>query len=491
MSYQSLRFLIFFAGVATAYYIAPRVLRKWWLLLVSAVFYVLFTPKHILYLGGMILLTWGAGLLIEKKRSASPKVRRGLIAASLVLTFATLSLVKYGQFVAVSAPEWAKLPFNAMAASIAAPLGLSFFTFAAAGYLIDVHRGKRAAEKNLADYALFLSFFPTIMSGPVERSTGLLDQIKGMREIRLDTWHVRHGLLTMVWGLFLKTVIADRLNTVVNTVFARYSQFGGILLATGILAFGIQLYCDFGGVSAIALGMGEVLGFKLTDNFNTPYFSLSIGEFWRRWHVSLSSWFRDYLYIPLGGNRKGRLRKYINNMIVFLVSGLWHGAGWTYLVWGGLNGLFIVLGDLLKPLRDRICRLCHIDRDNPGNRFLRMAFTYGLVNFTWLFFRATSLEQCWKILRRIVTQPRPMQLYNGKLFEMGLDGADLGLVAVALLILLCASIARYRGIDWKAKLLEQGFAFRCMAYMLMTLFMALFALYGPSYSAAAFIYAGF
>lgn len=491
MSYQSLEFMIVFAGIAAGFYFLPRRLRKWWLLAASLCFYLTHTPKHMLFLAGIILISYGAGLLIEKKREAAPRVRRILLAASLIMTFATLTLMKYGQFAVKYLPTLSKQPFNAMAIRIGAPLGLSFFTFAAAGYLIDVHRGKRGAEKNLADYALFLSFFPTIMSGPVERSTGMLQQIKDVKKIELNTWNVRHGLLTMLWGAFLKMVIADRLNTLVNTVFGNHFAYGGVLLVLAVLAFGIQLYCDFCGVSCIALGAGEVLGFRLTDNFNTPYFSLSIGEFWRRWHVSLSSWLRDYVYISLGGNRKGKVRKYINNMIVFLVSGVWHGVGATFIIWGGLNGLFIVLGDLLKPLRDRICTLCHIDRDNAGNRFLRGLFTYLLVNFTWLFFRAQHFTQCRQILQRIVTHPFPAQLLNGTLLKLGLDGAEWVVLLFALALLLCASIARYRGVDWKERLLAQGFLFRCLCYAAMMVFMLLFALYGPGFDAAAFIYAGF
>ncbi len=494
MIFQSLEFFLFFGIVCLGFYLLPRVCRKYWLLAASWFFYLTYTPTFAFYLGGITLWSFLMGLLVGRTRESKPGVRRLVLTLGIVGTFASLVVIKYANFLMSNAGVLlSKLGVEKEmpVLKIAAPLGLSFFSFQAVGYLMDVYRGKRDAEKNIASYALFLSFFPIIISGPIERSTNLLKQIDEMPERRIDTYKIRHGLLTMMYGFFLKMVIADRLNTLVNTVFGKHTAYGGFVLVIAIVGFGLQLYCDFAGISTIALGAGEVLGFSLIDNFAFPYFSRSIGEFWRRWHISLSSWFRDYLYIPLGGNRKGTFRKYLNNMIVFIVSGIWHGAGWTFIIWGGLNGLYIVLGGLLKPVRDKVCSLCRIDRDNAGNSFLKMVFTFALVNFAWLFFRASSVDQAFAIIKQIATQPKAIQLFNGTLLKLGLDGAELTVLVISLLILLVVSIFGYHKIDWKDKLLKQGFVFRLIVYVVIFMALVIFAMYGPSFDASSFIYADF
>lgn len=494
MSYQSAEFMLFFLIVATLFYILPGRIKKYWLLIASWGFYLTFTLSFSFYLLGITLFSWVMGLWIQRVRTASTAQRRLVLAFGIVGTFAVLAVIKYGNFVLTNLGvvlTGLNVDCNMPVLDIVQPLGLSFFSFQAVGYLMDVYRGKRDAQRNPVNYALFLSFFPIIMSGPIERSTNLLRQIDEMETIRLDTTKVRHGLLTMLYGCFLKMVIADRLNILVGTVFKDYAQYGGCVIAVAVVAFGIQLYCDFAGISTIALGAGEVLGFSLIDNFNFPYFSQSIGEFWRRWHISLSSWFRDYLYIPLGGNRKGNLRKHLNTMIVFLVSGIWHGSGWHFIAWGALNGGYLVLGSVLKPVRKKITTLCHINPDNAGNRFFKIAFTFGIVNFAWLFFRAASLSEAYQMLKRSFTQLNPWELVNGTLLKLGLDSAEWGVLVAALLILLVVSIFGYRGVDWRSKLMEQGFAFRCVIYVLCVAALILFGMYGPSFNAASFIYVDF
>lgn len=494
MNYISLEFVLFFFVVVLVFYLLPGRAKKYWLLVSSWAFYLTFTLSFGSYLLGITVYSWLMGLLVQKTRTISLSQKRVVLALGIIGTFAVLAVIKYGNFVFRNVGivlSHLELAYRLPVMELIQPIGLSFFSFQAVGYLIDVYRGKRDAEENPANYALFLSFFPIIMSGPIERSTNLLQQIDEIETIRLDTSKIRHGLLTMLYGCFLKMVIADRLNLLVNTVFANYDQFGGCLLAVAVVAFGIQLYCDFAGISTIALGAGEALGFSLIDNFAFPYFSQSINEFWRRWHISLSSWFRDYLYIPLGGNRKGALRKYINLMIVFLVSGLWHGAGWHYIVWGGINGLYLVMSGILKPVRKKITTLCHIDPDNAGNHFIKMLFTFGIVNFAWLFFRAASLTDAWHILKKIFLQFSPWQLVDGSLLTMGLDGAELGVLVAALLVLMLVSAFGYHGIDWRSKLMEQGFAFRCIMYVICVATVLLFGIYGPAYSASSFIYVDF
>ena len=409
----------------------------------------------------------------------------------LMAVFSVLVVVKYGGFVTDNLNAvFGMLPFAAAISmpKILQPVGLSFFTFAAAGYLVDVYRGKRTAERDVVSFSVFLSFFSTIMSGPIERSTNFLRQIDECHEYPLNTYNIRHGLLTMLYGYFLKTVLADRLSGFVASVFDGYESLGGVVILLSVLAFGIQLYCDFAGISSIALGAGEVLGFSLIQNFETPYFSLSVSEFWRRWHISLSSWFRDYLYIPLGGNRKGRLRKYVNIMVVFLVSGVWHGAGWHYIIWGGLNGAYQVVGDLLKPARKRLADILHINADN---RFLRGAITFFLVNFTWLFFRAPSLTTALLMIRRGFSNLWMWQLFDGTLLELGLDFPDILVLALSLIVMVAASISQYKQKDWKKSLMEQGFAFRALIYITCILAVLIFGIYGSAYNASSFIHVDF
>jgi alginate O-acetyltransferase complex protein AlgI len=493
MMFQSIEFLAFLAGVAAVYYLLPHKARRYWLLLASYGFYMLFSPVFALYLGSVTLFTFLMGKVIEKKRTASLAIRHALLASGIALTFAPLAILKYGNFFITNLNQIVHY-FDASATaastfSVVVPIGISFYSFMAVSYLIDVYRGKTDAEHSIITYALFIAFFPMLLSGPIERSTNLLRQLRQMPAF--NSHKLRQGLLTMAWGYFLKLVIADRLGVLVGTAFEAPEQFGGCILILMIIGFGIQLYTDFMGISMIAVGIGEVLGFDLIQNFNTPYFSISIGDFWRRWHISLSYWFRDYLYIPLGGNRKGVLRKYLNIMIVFIVSGLWHGAGWTFLVWGALNGLYIVIGETLQPARKKLAEIFNINPNNLGNRFFRILFTFIIVNFAWLFFRATSITQAVSILNRIYLGLNPWELSNGTLLTLGLDLPDMIVLASALLILFAMSLIQYRGIVWQVKLLEQGYAFRTLIYIVIVMIILIFGMYGPSFNASSFIYVDF
>lgn len=226
-------------------------------------------------------------------------------------------------------------------------------------------------------------------------------------------------------------------------------------------------------------------------NFSQPYLAVSISDFWRRWHISLTSWFRDYLYIPLGGNRKGKARKWINTMIVFLVSGLWHGAGWTYVLWGGINGLLIVLGEILKPIRTKLINIFHVQPDNAGNRFLRRIFTFAMVTFAWLFFRAESMDQAGVILSRIITKWQPWAFWDGSFWQLGINGANLTVLLISLLAVLFISIKSEHGIDWRDALLHQGYVARLLVYLILVFSILIFGLYGPSFDAASFIYVDF
>lgn len=338
MQFNSIEFMLFFPMVLIIYYIIPRKVRCLFLLVASYYFYASWNLKYSVLIGTSTLLTYACGILIEKLGD-SIKKRKGILIGCLLLNFGILLLFKYGNF-ALSTLDGILLITVSKSISyrfeFLLPVGISFYTFQAVGYVVDVYRGDTKAERNIIKYALFVSFFPQLVAGPIERSKNLLRQINEIERLKL--WNARRvtsGAILMVWGLFMKMVISDRVAILVNTVFNSYERYGRTELILGAIGFTLQIYCDFGAYSMIAVGVARIMGVDLMENFNTPYFSMGIKDFWSRWHISLSTWFRDYLYIPLGGNRKGKLRKHINTLIVFLASGLWHGANWTFIIWGG------------------------------------------------------------------------------------------------------------------------------------------------------------
>lgn len=336
MLFNSIDFLVFFPIVALIYFIFPRRIRYIWLLLSSYYFYMCWNPVLIFLLLGVTLISWLLGWWLERTVAKS-HAAKGLVAVGCVILLGIFGYFKYTAFLLQSVNGLLKyVHINPIPQhDVILPVGISFFTFQALGYVIDVYRGNMKAEKNILRYALFVAFFPQILSGPIGRAGSLLKQIREDSEHAVWNYErIVSGLIVMLWGFFLKLVIADRAAILVDQVFQNYQQYQMVALCTGALVYAIQIYCDFMGYSTIALGAARVLGFTLIDNFDTPYFACSISDFWRRWHISLSTWFRDYLYIPLGGNRHGKWKQYRNILITFAVSGLWHGASWNFVIWG-------------------------------------------------------------------------------------------------------------------------------------------------------------
>ena len=339
MIFNSLDFLLFFPIVLIVYFFIPGKYRYLWLLITSYYFYMCWNPKYVILIAISTVITWFSGILLERYKESSARVRKCIVGSCFAGNIGILIFFKYFDFLlenvnfllqrlGISVIE---KPFD-----IILPVGISFYTFQALSYTMDVYRHGINAERNLLKYALFVSFFPQLVAGPIERSGNLLNQIKELPDKKIWNYEkISNGFVLMTWGYFQKMVIADRIAIMVDTVFSSYYMYGTFELIAAAMGFAIQIYCDFSGYSTIAIGAAQVMGFSLMENFQTPYFSRSIKEFWRRWHISLSTWFRDYLYIPLGGNRCSKTRNYINLMITFLVSGLWHGANWTYIFWGG------------------------------------------------------------------------------------------------------------------------------------------------------------
>ena len=292
----------------------------------------------------------------------------------------------------------------------------------------------------------------------------------------------------MLWGFFLKIVLADRIALLVDNVYHGFREYTGWYLIVATVLFAVQIYCDFAGYSTIAMGSAKILGITLMDNFDTPYLSASVSEFWRRWHISLTSWFKDYLYIPLGGSRKGRLRKYVNKMIVFLVSGLWHGASISMVVWGGLNGLYQVLGEVLSPVRDRLVKLLGLRRESLGHRLGQTVCTFLLVDFSWIFFRADRLSSALAIVRSVLTAANPWVLFDGSLYTLGLDRKNFTVMLLSIGLLFVADLCKRRGIRIRQVVMAQDWWFRWSFIALSVIALLVFGLWGPAFDQASFIY---
>ena len=345
--------------------------------------------KYVLLLLFSTVVSYCSGLAIDlvRNREEIPTyIDKVVVIITFLLNLGVLGFYKYWGFIAnlsQQALNQIGIQIRIPSYNIILPIGISFFTFQSLSYTMDVYRRDVDTEKNFFRYALFVSFFPQLLSGPITLSKNLLGQFKVQRKITFDT--VKEGFLLMLWGYYLKLVLADRIALFVNTIYDQYYEFGGWYLIVATVLFAVQIYCDFAGYSTIAYGAAIILGIKLANNFDAPYLSVSISDFWRRWHISLTSWFREYLYFPLGGSRKGKVRKYINVMIVFLVSGLWHGASLSFLVWGGLNGVYHVIEEISSPIRDKWVKILHLHRNSITHKMARGLITFLLVDFTWIF----------------------------------------------------------------------------------------------------------
>jgi alginate O-acetyltransferase complex protein AlgI len=401
MLFNSLQFAIYFPVVVAIFFLLPQRLRTGWLLAASCAFYMAFIPGYILILAITILIDYFAGIHIER---LSGKSRKLLLYASIGSTCIVLCVFKYLDFLAntfVTTAGWFGRPLPPVITGIILPIGLSFHTFQSLSYVIEVYQGNQKSERNFIVYATYVMFFPQLVAGPIERPQNMLHQFWEWHRFSYD--NVTYGLKRMAWGFFKKLVIADRLAIYVNDVYSRPSAFNGLQLTLATIFFAYQIYCDFSGYSDIALGSARVMGFRLMENFNRPYSSLSVTEFWRRWHVSLSTWFKDYVYIPLGGNRVSNGRHAFNLLLTFSISGLWHGAKWTYVLWGMLNGLYLLAGSLTWRRREILFTKVGLDRRNPLRKVMMMTTTFILVSFAWILFRAQNLSDIVYIVEHLAT----------------------------------------------------------------------------------------
>ncbi len=395
MLFNSLNYIFFLIAVMLLYYAIPSdKLRKVFVLAASYYFYACWNVAFLGILLFVTLLSYVLSAYLHKKKS------KVVLIAGIVILLLPLFTFKYINFLLSST----NIMFRAMSIDVSIPLvklmlpvGISFFTFMAIGYVVDVNKQKIAVEKNLLDYALFVGFFPQIASGPIGRAGQLIPQLKEKQALNYDNFAI--GARMMLWGFFMKLVVGDRAGIYVDTVLGAYDHHSGISLTLASFMYSIQIYCDFAGYSLIAIGSARIMGYQLMTNFMRPYFASSVGDFWRRWHISLSTWFRDYVYIPLGGNRCCKLRQYANLMVTFLISGLWHGAAWNFVLWGVLHGFCQVVTKHTSPNREKLW--CRFSR----KAFLTMRTIFNIVltfitaSYLWMIFRISDFSQIVEITK--------------------------------------------------------------------------------------------
>lgn len=491
MLFNSLQFLLFFPIVTIIYFAIPQKWKSIWLLLTSYYFYMNWDPRYIILLLFDTAITYIGGIAIERAlEKGNRRIAKLSLAGSACAVLGILFFYKYFNFALGYVNRIFEIfhiqPIKCFI-NYALPVGISFFTFQGLGYVIDVYRGKTHAEKNLKYYALFIAFFPQLVAGPIERSDKLLKQVRQEHGFNYD--RVINGLLTMAWGFFLKLVIADRAAIVINTIYNDPVQYGGFYLIVATILFAFQIYCDFAGYTTIARGSARVMGFELMENFKSPYLAVSVSDFWRKWHISLSGWFRDYLYIPLGGNRKGNLRKYINLLFVFAVSGLWHGASMAYIIWGGLNGIYQIVGDLKDKAIEAFTRKMDIKRSD--HIFLKRIFTFALIDFSWLFFRAGSIEQAKIVLQNIINTFNPWILLDGSLYQTGLNEKGFIVLLVAIAFLLFVDYMHNKEKHFLEVWGKWGVIKRSVAVTVLVYAVLLLGIYGVDYDVNTFIYFAF
>lgn len=425
MLFNSWEFLFFFPIVTILFFITPHKARWFILLGASSIFYCYFIPAYLLILFFTIAVDYAAGIFIEE----SKRNKKLWLIASIVANVGVLAIFKYYNFFIGNIHSFANIKFPLL--HLILPIGLSFHTFQAMSYTMEVYYGREKAERHLGLYALYVMFYPQLVAGPIERPQHMFPQFKTQQYFSWD--NLLSGLRLMLWGFFKKVVIADRIADFVTPVFNHPEQQHFLILWLGILFFAIQIYCDFSGYSDIAIGCAKVMGYDLMLNFNRPYFARSIGEFWRRWHISLSTWFRDYVYKPLGGSKKGYVNTYKNLLIVFALSGLWHGAGWTFIVWGLIHGIARVI-ELL------------IQRFTTLSKYTVIGYviTMLVVLFAWIFFRAASIDNALAVIKHLFSFKTNAQLYPvGDMIKESIQYSKASIIYVLITIAFMFFIEKY------------------------------------------------
>ena len=469
MTYTSFYFYVFLSVTLVAYYVIPKAFR--WLVLLLANFCFLWFAtgdiKKIALFGLTIVISYAFSRAVEKKKS------KGILILSILVSAAPLLLNR-----AIGFSE--RLQNSSIASRIIIPLGLSFYTMQMIAYLADIYMGKVEAQKNFLKYATVVSFFPQIIQGPIPRHVQIENEI--MAEHKFDDREFMRGVQLIIWGLFLKFMIADKAGIVVDSVFDNFEGYRGVYILIAGVLYSLQLYTDFLGCVTLSQGMALLFGIHIVDNFMHPYFADSIKDFWRRWHISLSSWLRDYIYIPLGGNRKGLVRKNINLLITFAVSGVWHGGGIKYVFWGMMHGIYQIVEGAVPYFSKKFSGPAHV---------FRVVINFFLVMLAWIIFRADTLKIGLRMIYRMFTTFNPWILLDGSLYDLGLHEKEWRVLFVALLVLFFVSRKQEHGVAIREEFAKFNFAFRWLIYIAAIVTIWVFGTYGLGYNAGDFIYGGF
>lgn len=476
MQLNSLDFMFFLLFVCFFYFIVPGKIKNIILLTASYVFYA---RGGVIHAAVLFLITVITYLMAYFMNQYAP-YKKGILTASVILEIGILAASKYFLFFSSYFAGW----------NIIVPLGVSFYTLQAIGYLVDLYRGNVSFERNFIIHALFLSFFPYAVSGPVERAGHMFVQFRDIH--RFDYERVCHGMQLFLWGGAVKVILADRLAVLANELLSNPVKYTGFELFVGVILYTLQIYCDFSAYSDMAVGTARILGFDILQNFTRPYFAETISEFWSRWHRSLSFWLRDYLYVPLGGSRKGLVRKHVNLGIVFLVSGIWHGTGWNFIVWGLLYAVYYVCSGLTRNTRTDFWNKRKIRTDRWDVRFLRKVSTFLMVAFAWIFFYASDLNAAVEILQSMFRFNNVGILFSANAFHVGgMVGKDWIVLGVGLLVLLFVDFLREKKIQLCRVIDAQSIVVRWTVYIGLMTAVLIFGVYGPGYEAQAFIYQAF
>jgi len=473
MLFNSIHFLLFFPIVIFIYFSLPHRWRWLLLLIASYYFYMSWKAEYALLILASTVVDYFAGLKMGKIKKK--EARRPYLIISLIANLGLLFAFKYLNFFSESLRtllQSISIEFTTPYLNVLLPVGISFYTFQTLSYTIDLYYGKIKPERHFGIFALYVAYFPRLVAGPIERAKNLLPQFRKEQQFKYK--RVTDGLKLMLWGFFKKLVIADRVAAIVNLVYNNPTDHTGFPLIVATVLFAVQIYCDFSGYSDIAIGAAQVMGIRLMDNFKRPYYSRSVREFWTRWHISLSSWFRDYLYIPLGGSRVAVPRWYFNLMIVFLISGLWHGANWTFVIWGALHGLYLIFSIVSKPLRERLIHLFGLVSRPRLHAVWKGLFTFAIVNFAWIFFRANSLSDAWYIVTHLFTD------FSLNLSFLGVHKYDfvIGLVFIAFMELVHV-LQEHNGM--RSFISDKPLALRWGIYLFIVWAILLFGSFGNNY----------
>ena len=486
MTFNSFAFLGFFAAVMLLYFILPSKSRTILVFVSSLTFYALYNVKVTVFLCIYIILVYAFGILAERSKS---KAIFALMIVAGLLPLLISKYVNFGLSIIDSVISRITASDAGHSINIIVPLGISYFTFKSIGYIADVYKGKISAERNFITFCAYISFFREMLAGPIDRSDNLLLQLK--EKDTKSFYNLERGVLLLVWGYFEKMCVADRLGECVDTVYGDLYAYSGVAVIVSIAFYSLQIYLDFAGCTHMAMGVAYAMGFKLPQNFSQPYLAVSVQNFWKRWHMSLMGWFKEYVYIPMGGNRKGTIRKYINMMVVFALSGLWHGAGLSFILWGCLNGLLQICGMIADPVKEKVYRLFNADTSSDAIKWFKRIGTFILMSCTWVFFRADSVKHALLIFKRAFTGLSLYSLTDGTLYSIGLNEKNMHLLAFFLLIILIYDILREKGIRPFEKILGSHWIFKCIVFLTVLFTVMIFGIYGTAFDASKFIYMQF